>query len=916
MITLIDNGIAVAQIVLPSSPQPVERHAADELRKYLKQMSGAEVPVSETPAAGRPNIFIGSAANREGLDLSEEALGFDGYVVQTVGQDLLLTGVKPYSCLYAVYHLLERHLGCGFFEDGDQVPARATVTVGELCEVEKPRFSWRAHMNCMQDAYTGIRWWDEAQLTAWVDYFAKKRLNVWSVERLAEHCGIVARAATKLGVDIPLTAWQETRTEVLRNVFAHARMLGIRMVYLTGLYGENGMGVPGVYPYLEGPQLREFIEQYNASHDEPIPTFHYIWCEWKSYVMDPRSPITQRFVAACVEAYAVALGTDHLYMLWLPSEGNWASNDQEEMNRVTYAMAKEMVGAITTGDAKAEIISPAPFPYATTFEAQKRAVRDTGLMVGGDLWLNQPGRMHDFLMCDYYWDLAWGTGMSAQCGKATNPYVDLDLCIRNAQELAADPRAARCRGFSVRTEMSHKCLFAMDLFGELAWNPTKVNREDTLRQWTLRRYGTAGEGLQESTRLLAATLYSSCNNDILNGPLYRHLLGSYLPGLTPSSMKRTISYLPALREALLQMLAAYDQLHDSPLYRFDMVDYERTYLAAMFNDRLARARKAFRAANREAFERWAAEVETVMHDIARLVSADPVFRLQTYDEWANRWPEIVPGAPNADSNWVMFTALISRDNLHLIDYMGEDLPEVVIGYYLPRVQHYLQAMRALLAEGRDISGDTGQVFAVSDWAPPVGQCPWSPYGNTTEPELIAGNRELAAEIIRAETKSGQYDFFTGPLDELLRAMLDKYPVPDDLEAILAEVDPTMLISEKAIDSLPGEMSMGFRVPNEVSRVQLPDELVYLVDIETVSTGYNIMRDDIASYRAHVSDYLTLTRRPDEPSSIDGHAVAVFTFETDGRPYKLRYDAGSPATPASLLIERVVSLGAPASVAGL
>jgi hypothetical protein len=176
-------------------------------------------------------------------------------------------------------------------------------------------------------------------------------------------------------------------------------MLGIRTVYYSGLYGENGIGVAGVYPYLEGPQLRAFIEQYNASHEEQIPTFEYVWCGWKSYVMDPRSPITRRFIAACAEVYAEALGTDHLYMLWLPSEGNWANTDQEEMNRVTYAMAMEVIGAITVGDPQAEINSPPPFPYATTFEAQKQAVRDAGLMVGGDLWLNQPGRMHE-IMCE------------------------------------------------------------------------------------------------------------------------------------------------------------------------------------------------------------------------------------------------------------------------------------------------------------------------------------------------------------------------------------------------------------------------------------------------------------------------------------------------------------------------------------
>jgi len=494
--------------------------------------------------------------------------------------------------------------------------------------------------------------------------------------------------------------------------------------------------------------------------------------------------------------------------------------------------------------------------------------------------------------------------MSAQCGKATNPSVDIDLCLRNARELAANPRAVNCTGFSLRTEMSHKIILAMDLFSELAWDPAAVSREDYLHRWTLRRYGPEGERLQGATKLLADSVYSSYNSDTFNGPLYRHLPGTYLPGLTPSSVKRALGYLPALREALLLLLSEYASLGESPLYRFDLVDYARTYLAGIFNDRFARARKAFRAGDRAAFEEHAAEVERIMLDMARLVSADPIFRLQTYDEWAARWPEIVPGAANAESNWLTFTALISRDNLTLIDYMAEDLAELVAGYYLPRVQRYLGRMRELLLAGRDISGDVNRDFAVSDWAPPQGKCPWSPYGNTTEPELIDGDLALATRLIHAGTLSGRYDFYSGPLNALLNELLQRYPVPADLEAILAEPDPTVRVSDLALQGEPGESSMGFRTPGQVERVQAPDALGYLVEIDRVGTGYNVMRGDISSYRVHVSDYLTLTRQIDEPSTIDGHAVAVFTFEADGVRYQLRYDAGSAAITASLVIERM------------
>ena len=143
MIEIVTDGHPRARIVVLESASPVESHAAAELNRYLYQMSRTHLPVETVSSLEQTNIYIGSAAPVTELDLSEEALGFDGYVVKTVGTDITLVGIKPYSCLYAVYHLLTRHLGCGFFEDGDQVPSQPSVTVGRLNDVCKPKFEWR-----------------------------------------------------------------------------------------------------------------------------------------------------------------------------------------------------------------------------------------------------------------------------------------------------------------------------------------------------------------------------------------------------------------------------------------------------------------------------------------------------------------------------------------------------------------------------------------------------------------------------------------------------------------------------------------------------------------------------------------------------------------------------------------------------
>ena len=71
--------------------------------------------------------------------------GEDGYLMRTVGERLVLTGNSPRATLYAVYHFLEKYLGCGWCVPGeDTVPKHNVVQVAALDEaVGPPAFSMR-----------------------------------------------------------------------------------------------------------------------------------------------------------------------------------------------------------------------------------------------------------------------------------------------------------------------------------------------------------------------------------------------------------------------------------------------------------------------------------------------------------------------------------------------------------------------------------------------------------------------------------------------------------------------------------------------------------------------------------------------------------------------------------------------------
>jgi len=112
-VTIAQNGIAKAVIVLASDATEPERHAANELAGFLRQITAAEFEIKAPPAAGQSRLLVGPGAAKSAMaNFSTDGLGSDGIVIRTVGDDLILAGGRPRGTLYAVYTFLEEHVGC------------------------------------------------------------------------------------------------------------------------------------------------------------------------------------------------------------------------------------------------------------------------------------------------------------------------------------------------------------------------------------------------------------------------------------------------------------------------------------------------------------------------------------------------------------------------------------------------------------------------------------------------------------------------------------------------------------------------------------------------------------------------------------------------------------------------------------
>ncbi len=146
-LTLAKNGYSEYVIVLPGDASPSERFGAQQLARHLKTMCGAVLPVvtQDVPPPG-PAIYVGPNPALATLGISPDLkdLGDEGYIIRTTGQNLIMAGGRLRGSMYAVYGLLQDHLGCRWYSpEAVVIPPRSTVTIRELNDRQVPAFEYR-----------------------------------------------------------------------------------------------------------------------------------------------------------------------------------------------------------------------------------------------------------------------------------------------------------------------------------------------------------------------------------------------------------------------------------------------------------------------------------------------------------------------------------------------------------------------------------------------------------------------------------------------------------------------------------------------------------------------------------------------------------------------------------------------------
>lgn len=155
-LSLANNQQTSYVIAVAADSIPAEQTAAEQLQKYLQQVTGAAFPIqAETQVnAVAPQILVGAGPRVRSLLPTQDwnALGQDGIVIKTVGQNLILAGGRPRGSLYAVFQFLEDEVGCRWW-----TPAASTIPSQNALTIRPQNLTYVPPFNLRESFTTSVQ---------------------------------------------------------------------------------------------------------------------------------------------------------------------------------------------------------------------------------------------------------------------------------------------------------------------------------------------------------------------------------------------------------------------------------------------------------------------------------------------------------------------------------------------------------------------------------------------------------------------------------------------------------------------------------------------------------------------------------------------------------------------------------------
>lgn len=722
-----DDGLPRATIVVGQDAPPVDHHAAAELAHYLKQLSGADLPIQTvtdtwpTDTHG-PLIAIGTKNTNPviahliatgSVRDPQQLLGYDAYVLSTALDDtrplLALAGSTKASVLYPVYHLLEHEFGCGFFSDGERIPSRKTLSVPPQQLAQASRFAERHGVS----PTTCGGWYTPGQLYSFDDW--KQRVD-WMIKHRLNHVVVQTDGQAKLITERARQRFRGEQPTFQVNNDAppyYARQIEIQKQVLQYMR-ERGM-VPIIW--VEGGL--DFKCELTINHpDTGAPD--------STYSFSLSHPLHKQWYQLFIEEYTKEFGTDHYYGGVGEPYSEASFPEGEVFDDMLAASARYPLRSVKEIDPQAiTSITGWPFLYWGSNVARMKGYMDN---VGSNdfrVWDCGAARTETG---NFYWGRPWVLGGVMYFGHDFTYFGDYIATFQSDQQLLANPRAQHCVGVLYNAEQIDYNPTVWEFFARASWN-MDLDPQAFHQSYAKLRYGQDLAGVMTD---VVQRIYRTCYQDghhMIRFPPYlwdqkegysRWPAYSWYRKLNPTDKgldawpQGAVQMIEELENILDQMLSVADTpaAQTNDMFGRDFVDLLRQHIIVVFNRGMIQLHKAYDRGDIPAVRAIGDELLFLLDQQEQLVSSRPQYRM----EWMAQH-----FATNPQQQQPILDALREHSFTHvqqdLLDYPRKDIFELIKFYYRPRFQWYLTELVACLEQGRQFpSADAlhGPIFTKFD----------------------------------------------------------------------------------------------------------------------------------------------------------------------------------------------------------
>lgn len=143
---------AFVKVVISKDATQEEKHAAHELRQFLREVSDTSFPLMDCsePMNGSEIILSSSTSHNTHIDelntnINYNTLNNEGYLIKTINGSIIIASNKPRGLMYGIYGFLEDYIGIRFYtKDFTYIPKRLKLEVyDEINDIQNPVLEYR-----------------------------------------------------------------------------------------------------------------------------------------------------------------------------------------------------------------------------------------------------------------------------------------------------------------------------------------------------------------------------------------------------------------------------------------------------------------------------------------------------------------------------------------------------------------------------------------------------------------------------------------------------------------------------------------------------------------------------------------------------------------------------------------------------